>query len=346
MDKAYFKLHDFLCFSIEGEGSRLAKFIKEFEFYRVTEPVQSPDVAIVLADFRYHPGKNARTVNKKFIVDDDAVFAEDGYKVARWKVRISGLESETTTVQLYGNKPTNIIAARWFCETIIRLKMTLAGFPMVHSSCLCDGKRGAVMAASPSTGKTTTLLSWLEKGNPFCCDEYSILDQGKVHSYVTPFRFHAHNLDMNPMLERLPERDRRQIRMRTALLKATGGYADVTWDIGIGTAFPDVAVVDHCETAGLFVLTRAEVDHVTFVERSTEELVRMMQTINSFEWRGFEPYMRAWSYGHPGGRIAEFSKIEHDHMLRIAENTRVGEILIPSTFRSTTYNELIEVLGV
>lgn len=342
MPVADFLLHDFLSWRISGSGSRFEKFRKEFKYYQTDRPVENPDIVISLGDFPYSPPPGAILADKKFWVGPDEVFAHDNYKVAKWKVALSGLEKGPTNIRLWGNLPTNVIAARWFCETVIRVRMTLAGRPMVHSSCLSDGENGYVLAASPSTGKTTTLLSWLAKGNPFCSDEYSILDRGRVWSYVTPFRFHAHNLEMNPILKTLPAMDKAQIRLRTWLLKATGGYADVTWDIGLTDSLPQIPIVDHCKLSGLFVLTRAEVKTVEPVSRPLSQIITMLQKINAFELRGFGPYLRAYGFAHPASRIAEFAREENAALESVLKGVPVAELRIPSKYRPETYAELVE----
>jgi hypothetical protein len=344
METLFFSFHDLAAMAVTGSGTALAKFRKEFEYHRVEKLDGDPDIEVVLGDFAFQAKSGTRIVDKRYHLTEDAVYAEDGYKVARWKVMIEGLERKTTRVRLAGNLPTNVIAARWFGETILRVKMVLAGKPMVHSSCLTDGTHGHVLSASPSTGKTTILLSWLADGNPFCCDEYSILDTGKVHSYVTPFRFHSHNLEMNPILKDLPQSDRTQIRARTALLKATGGYADVTWDVNIREALPKVPIAKNCALTSLHVLTRANIEKLEVIERPVQQIVSMLQRINEFELRGFAPYLRAWGYAHPDGDVANYTQREKEALTQVLKDVPVAELRIPSDFRRTTYDQVVQVM--
>lgn len=347
MPRYYFQLHDFFSFSVEGEPSRVARYLSEFAFFQVPNRPEGPlAIEVVVNDFQYSPPTNAITVNKKFTVSEDCLYAEDSYKVARWKIKIVGLDAETTKVQVYGNLPANIILARWFCETIIRLKMTLAGYAMIHSSCLADDSSGVVLAACPSTGKTTSLLTWLAMGKPFCSDEYSILKDGTVWSYVTPFRFHRHNLEMNPeVAANLSTVDRWQVIWRTALLKMTGGYADVTWNISLEKALPGTEVISSCRLDGLYVVTRSEGSAVEVRERSIDEMVTLLHTINQFEWFGFGPYIDAWKYAHPNSSVAQLADIECKSFQRELALTSYREIRVPRRFTKQTFQELLQVVG-
>ncbi|MBF0105394.1 MAG: hypothetical protein HQM16_08725 [Deltaproteobacteria bacterium] len=344
MTKKYYKLHNFLTFSVEGEGQLPDSFDKEFAFYRTEPQVGAVNLQVVIGNFLWEPPRDSLVVNKTFILHDDTIYACDAYKVASWKIKITGLDSECTTVQVHGNYASKFVLARWFCESIIRLKMTLSGYPMLHSSSLCNGERGIVLAASPSTGKTTTLLTWLEKGNPFLSDEYSILDNNRIWSYVTPFRFHTHNLKINPVFSRnISFLDRLQIQWRTLLLKMTRGYADVTWNINLHKVKPDVFVVQHCQLAGVFVVTRTKKDQVARLTSGLDAVIKQLQIINQFEWRGFEHYIRAWSYAHPDGRVASLDRIEKEGLTRILKDNVFGQIHLPEKFCPKNFEEVIQV---
>ncbi len=346
MPEAHYAIHDLLLVRLSGPEGQFVKMDKEYNYYRV--PAAPPGRAVDI-DFSLHPFAKpslagAQTVDKKYHVDDIGLFASDRYKVAFWKTLIEGLDRPQTLVRFAGNVWSMVIVVKLFLEPLIRLKITLAGKAMVHSSCLTDGQRGFVLAASPSTGKTTTLLNWLTAGHPFVSDEYTILDDDGVWGYVTPFRFHAHNLEMNPILQGMPEATKRQIRWRTALLKLSGGYGDVTYNIGVRDALPQVPVAARAPFTSMFVITRADVPEPRVRTDRRDDVLRKLQLINQYEFRQFAHYLNAWSYVHPRSVVARYYDIERENLERVLANRPCFEINVPGNYTRRTYGELIELL--
>ena len=346
MPEGLYQIHDLLLIRLSGPAGQFAKVDKEYAYYRTpTAPAGRP----VDIDFDLHPFSppslvEAQTVDKKYRVDDRTLFAADRYKVAFWKTALDGLDQRETRVRFAGNRWSMVIVVKLFLEPLIRLKVTLSGKAMVHSSCLTDGTRGFVLAASPSTGKTTTLLNWLSAGHPFVSDEYTILDDDGAWGYVTPFRFHAHNLTMNPILANIPDSAKRQIRLRTALLKVSGGDADVTYNIGVREALPQVAISDRAPWTSLMVITRADAPAPRVRTDRRDEVIRKLQVINHFELRQFAQYMNAWTYVHPPSVIARYFDIERENLARVLASRPCYEVNVPTNYTRQTYDQLIELL--
>lgn len=345
MPEGRYSIHDKLRILLRGPAHQFMKVDKEYAYYRSADAGEGePDIVFDMHRFAPPTFPGAQTVDKKYLVGDEAIYARDGYKIARWAVQLRGLGEGPTEVRFAGNRPSMIIVVKLFLEPLIRFKLALQGLPMIHSSCLTDGERGFVLAASPSTGKTTTLLNWLAAGHPFVSDEYTILDEDCVWGYVTPFRFHSHNLEMNPILQTIPEYAKRQIRLRTALLKATGGYADVTYNIGVREALPQVAVRDRAPFTSMYVITRADVAEPTVREDRRDRIITKLQAINYYELRQFTHYLKAWSYVHPDSVGTRYFELEKQHFERVLRNRPCYEINVPAQYTNRTYDQLIELL--
>lgn len=346
MPEAFYNIHDLVLVKVSGPANRFFAVDKEYAHYRVAAPGagREPDIVFDMHPFAPPRFAGARTVHKKFQLGDGTIYAADRYKVAFWKVLIEGLGEKQTRVRFAGNRWSMIIVVKIFLETLIRLRFGLMGKPMIHSSCLTDGEQGFVLAASPSTGKTTTMLNWLAAGHPFVSDEHTILDDDGVWGYVTPFRFHAHNLKMNPLLRDLPAAAKRQIRLRTFLLRLTRGYADVTYNIGIDRALPALPVIARAPLTALFVITRAAVAAPAVVDDDRERILTKLQTINYFEFREFNDYLRAFAYVHPQSAVAQYYDIEREHFRRILAPRPCREIVVPEKFTPATYEQLMALL--
>ena len=139
-------------------------------------------------------------VNRKYHIYKDAIYAEDSYKVAKFKFMVCGLDTATTQIYFDGNFWAYYILYKFFIEPVIRFKLNAKGYFMIHSSSVYVDNKAFVFPASPSVGKTSTMLNWLHGGMAFIADEYSILKDGKVYSYPTPLRLHDYNLKANPYI--------------------------------------------------------------------------------------------------------------------------------------------------
>jgi len=344
MSEGFYSFHDLLTVRLHGPAARFAKVDKEYSYYRTEMLAGEPDIDFDMHPFAEPALPGAVTVDKKYQLADGRLYAADRYKVAFWKVLLEDLGTQPTRVRFAGNGWSMVIVVKFFLEPLIRIKTTLGGRMMVHSSCLSDGERGFMLAASPSTGKTTTLLNWLGAGHPFVSDEYTILDEQGAIGYVTPFRFHAHNLKMNPILQGMPDYAKWQIRLRTALLKATGGYGDVTYNIGVREALPQVPIADRAPCTSVFVITRADVDRPTAGTGDKEAIIGKLQAINFYELRQFVHYLKAWTYAWPESDIARYFEIERDNMRRLLADRPCREVLVPAAYTDGTFNQLIELL--
>jgi len=346
MQTVHLDLNETISASVMGAPADVAQFLAEFEHYRLEVLRRRPQhIDVVIAPVPA-PTSEHIVVNKKYAVGDDFIYARDRHKVALWQVRIDGLDRDRTRVQLWGNRFARIVWPRWFFETLIRLKYHHLGFSMLHSCTLCDDGGGRVLAASPSTGKTTVLLNWLGAGNPFCSDEYSIFKDGRVYSYVTPFRFHAHNLKRNAgVLAGIELWDRMQIQARTALLKATFGYADVTWKTGLGRTFPNTRIVESCPLRGIYLLTKSQGGEVARMELSADDMATKLLAMNQFEWFGFEPYLRAWAYAHPASWVASMPGHERQILLSQLGAADFAEIHVPREIEQRHYEAVLRATG-
>lgn len=345
MKTLHFQIHDLISFSVTGTDFRIKPFLKEFGYYlQENEGDTEEKISINIGKFMFKDKKHI-IVNKKFQVTDEGIYCEDYYKVAKWKVYLIDLDKKHTKIYLDGNLFANLIWARWFCETIIRLKLILKGYCMFHSSCISNGRKGIVFTASPSTGKTTTLLEWLSQGNPFCSDEYTIFKDGQIMSYVTPFRFHSYNLSNNKeALGQVKTFDRLQIGMRSLLLKLTLGYGDITWSMALKDVFPNVQVLEKCALKGFYILTKTNHEKMAVKQLSEQAIIDKACILNAFEWFGFGPYLKAYAYVNPESDLASLDAIEKSNLKRELNYCEYHEIRIPDRFEKNNTDRLLDFL--
>lgn len=343
MQVTHYNIHDILTFEVQSFSNRYSRLVEnEYSTYRVSGKIDGkPDIKLILGSCNKPKWDNVQIVDKKYFISDRSIWARDSYKVAFWDVLIKEFDKETMELHFNGNLFSPYVLIKLFVEPLIRIKMMLKGYPMVHSCCLCDGSEGVVIPASPSTGKTMTLLNWISEGNPFVSDEYSILHCGKVYSFVTPFRFHSHNLRQNKIVQKTSLFNKVQIHLRTLLLKATRGFADITWNIAVQSALPGIIIRKETILRKIAIFTKWSGDKVVIKEIDKENAIRRMVAINFFEFRQFKNYINAFGYIYPDSPLSDCYEQEKIAFRNALGNCSTFSVKVPSVYNRDTYNDII-----
>lgn len=61
------------------------------------------------------------------------------------------------------------ILYKFFIEPVIRFKLNAKGYFMIHTSSVCADGKAFIFPASPSVGKTSTMMNWLHRGEGIYC---------------------------------------------------------------------------------------------------------------------------------------------------------------------------------
>lgn len=341
--KKYYNIHGLLSMLIEGDEKAIDHLCKQCEYFAVAEEYSAPELEIRLGAFEPFTGngKPYDIVNRKYYVGEDVIYAEDTYKTAHWKLQISGLDSERTTLYFDGNGWTKYILHKSFVECLIRYKLNRKGCFMVHSSSVAINGDGVVFAASPEAGKTSTMLKYIEHGQSFMSDDFSLIHDGVLYAYPTPITLHSHNLKRHPMLAKcLSAKDKFQIRWRTLVLKMTFGMGDISYKVDIWNKV-DSGVAAKVPLKKIVLLTKCgNSDTVETRSMSREEFLGILGIVNYYETKIFYDYMKAYHYCNIQKSEDEF----FNRMLTNAEalftDSTYDEIRIPSKYDSNVFNEI------
>ena len=101
----YYSINGILSFSITGPGKKVDYVHKQYSYFLSDKPLDKVDIEVRVGSFdeKKIVGDEYQVVNRKYKIHEDAIFAEDSYKVAKWKFLIEGLRKEKTTVYFDGN---------------------------------------------------------------------------------------------------------------------------------------------------------------------------------------------------------------------------------------------------
>ena len=340
----YFKIHDFFSFSFAGKKQELSYLTKQYAFYEVFEKPTKLDLTIHIGPFPnpLSSGQRFYTVNRKYYVGFDSLYVKDRYKTAFWKLFIKGLGDQQVNIYFQGNSWSHMLLYKFIVEPILRYRLNEKALVMLHSSCIADDLGAIIFPASPSVGKTNSMINWLCRGKLFIGDEYTILASKKVYGYVTPLRLHSYNLEASPVLKKtIPGRDRLQIWWRSFLLKATLGYGDITHEVPLQTALPKVTISPTASLRALVLLTKTNVNKVTPQECQKEEILKKLITINRFETAyRFNEYFDAYFYSYPGHSTDQFWAKMRRNLEKILEDVPCFEVLMPYKYQQDTFRRL------
>lgn len=216
---------------------------------------------------------------------------------------------------------------------------------MIHSSAVYSNDKAYVFPASPSVGKTSTMLNWLHKGKGFIADEYTIISKESVYSYPTPLRLHDYNLRANPYVcEDMSFYDRFQIYLRTWIFRLTLGYGDVTHEVDIWNVFKNVKIINKSQLGKIIIFTKYAGKKVRIKDISKKEFVEKLLTIDRFESVRFNEYLDAYYYVNNISEEKQFWNQMRSNIEAIFSDDIYKEYNIPSFYSEDTFKQMNSIL--
>lgn len=344
----YYSINELVTFSISGPGKKVDYVNRQYSYFQCKEPLKSVDIEVRVGGFDENIilGNEYEVVNRKYRVCGDAIYAEDSYKVARWKFLIAGLRKEKTTIFFEGNYWGYYILYKFFIEPVIRLKLNDKGYFMIHSSAAFVEGRAFVFPASPSVGKTSTMLNWLHSGMGFIADEYTIIKDNQVYSYPTPLRLHDYNLKANPYIcDDMSIMDKLQICIRTWIFRLTFGYADVTHEVNIWNVIRGVKIHDKVPLGQIVIFTRFSGRQVREKKITQKEFIEKLLVIDRFETTRFNEYLDAYYYVNNVPKEKQFWDRMESNLMSMFPNQEYKELNIPEHYTEQTFKAINAALG-
>ncbi len=348
MKKRFYNINNLMTFSVVGPGKKVDYVHRQYSYFQCKKPVDNVDIEVRVGRFDENKimGNEYEVVNRKYRVRGDTIFAEDSYKAAKWKFLIAGLQKRKTQIFFDGNYWGYYILYKFFIEPVIRLKLNDRGYFMIHSSSVFVDGKAFVFPASPSVGKTSTMLNWLHSGMGFIADEYTIIKDGQVFSYPTPLRLHDYNLKANPYIcEDMLAIDKLQISIRTWIFRLSFGYADVTHEVDIWNVIRGVKIQDKAPLGQMVIFTKYSGEKVHVKKVSKKKFIEKLLIIDRFETTRFNEYLDAYYYVNDVPKEERFWDRMESNLLSMFSGSEYQEINIPAHYTEETFKDINEVLG-
>jgi glycosyltransferase involved in cell wall biosynthesis len=157
--------------------------LPELDFFTV-DRVEDPDIDVSIG-----------RVDRKRPQTASRITYDDGFGAFGFGVEIEqGSSTRVHASRLLARSPhvlyTNVV------EPILRWRFVENGFALVHGGCIAYGDRGFLVTARTDTGKTTTLLRTIARGEcSFLSDDLTLVaPDGRVLPYPKPLTISAHTV--------------------------------------------------------------------------------------------------------------------------------------------------------
>lgn len=346
--KRYYNVHNLISFSVEGNVKAVEHLCGQCEYFASDRVIDDVDLMISIGSFESIVDKKYEyvIVNRKYFVGNRVIFAEDTYKTAKWRLQIEDLDAKPTKFYFDGNGWTKYILHKSFVEVLLRYKLNQQGYLMIHSSSVAINGQGVVFPASPEAGKTSTMLNYLESGQRFMSDDFSLIGKNNVFAYPTPITLHSHNLKRHPFLKNaLTERDKIQIQLRTLVLKATFGKGDISYKVDIWNKLHDVKVADQVPLNKLILITKYSNDKVSLRKMTRQEFAEKLLTVNYYETVLFDGYLKAYYYKNLADGHREFWARMRTNINDILTEDSYFELLLPKRYSAQEFSIISDMVN-
>lgn len=350
--KKYYNVHGLISFSIEGSEKSIEYLCSQCNYFVSDETIEHEDIVIKIGAFESLVDQKCsyHIINRKYYVGENAVFANDMYKTARWRMQIEDLDGEQTRFYFDGNGWTKYILHKSFVEALLRYKLNQKGYLMVHSSAtyIKEGMVGGVVfAASPEAGKTSTMLNYLDVGNGFMADDFSLLGSGNVYAYPTPITLHSHNLKRHSFLKNaLNASDKWEIAWRTMVLKLTMGMGDISYKVDIWNKLPECSVAACVPLSHLVLLTKWSGETVKYNKITKAMMIEKLLIVNYYETILFNGYLKAYEYVNLMRFEDSFWHKMRQNIENILTETEYDEIFLPCQYSEQVFRDVDNIVKI
>lgn len=228
---------------------------------------------------------------------------------------------------------------------------------MIHASAVNYEGETILFPAWKGSGKTNTLLTFLEAGADHIADDRLWLDsQGTVCSYPTPLHLHRYNLRSFPSLdpgfstrrawlsERLTERTRRSpSRLARATSVINNALITQSAWTRVDESFPDAAQCHEAEVDRIVLLQATTAEEPSREELSVASFSTAMAAIHEDEWnRDLDGIHRAFDTLFDGEKTAELDRLRERERRVVSEAASDVPLCRLSIPRRDHWNETLK----
>ncbi len=332
---SYYNFHDIITVRISCEKtSAFDSYLNRIFAHYATGHIERPQLCIDIG--RFKPDTSGCVLlDEHFHVREDYIYYRNRYKYAWWDVQIKGIESGLMNVRMQGNPVSRMVIPGETIYSLIRYKLGIEGYPLLHGSGVGKNGAGYVFSARGGTGKTITAINAVKKGLDFYSDDSVILGKGKLFSFIVPFNLRF-TYDVEKMLGiRFHPSLKFELFWKKALYYASLKTVSLFTNFDAKDAFKE-AIKDSCRIAKVFILTQGE---KFSIRRGLprEEAARKLFLNVWFESPELIGLNYAYNFVFPRSSTAFFWENMSDRIFESIKDTAVAEVILPRQYTNEVF---------
>ena len=343
MAERYYNIHDIVKFKVVSSSLFERQFSNIYESYKnfETEKIDNPDFNVYLGKFT-PSNHDCHIIQDKYYIKENYFYCtKDSYKVIKWEFEMAGFEGDNTTVRIHSDFIGYMFMAGIIIDFLIRFKMNEKGYPIVHASCVSKDNHGFLFSARSGGGKTTIALNLVENGFKFLGDDFSILHNNAVLSFLSPLNIFTYNL--SPVIRRnFGVKNKVILGLKELLYKMTLGYIKIFTMINPCDVFPDL-IADKSKLDGIFLIIPKEEFYIEKIGK--DELIEhliMNQKLNSLF---FLKYISEYSYIFPESNLStHWDRYKENLKMNLPDNIPVYTVEVPQKYDKKIFEKIWEMI--
>lgn len=335
-----YNLHDLLTFKVYDKQSIICRFFStidlEYNNFR-SEDISKPDFTIYLGDFS-PSNQGCHVFDNKYYVKKNYFFCEDSYKYAKWKFEINGFEGSNTEVRISANFFSGILISGFVVDSLINFKLCEKGYALTHSSCVSKENSAYLFTAQGGGGKTSTAAYAVENGFDFMGDNFTILDNGYVRSFLSPLNIFSFNL-LPFIYNNMNMSSKIEFHIKNMIYNLIG--LRIVTKINPKEVFPD-SLTHISKLDSVFLLIPNE--NFGILEMSKEELIQHMVANMKLDSIPFVKYMMEYSYLFPDSKIAAHWDAYEGNLRSNLGHPNIYRVSVPQIYDQDTFKRIWKMI--
>lgn len=326
-----YRFHELFSMALRSDSFKARKhFQAEYGALR-DDASEPPDLEVTVSDFDLHTNGNLSRFGR-YSVWEDWIYANDSYKVARWKFALRGLGAQTTQLFFQGGPFSLDFLQHYLVEQIMRYKVSERGSTLVHGSCVAKDGLSVLCPGLGHTGKTALALRKVLEGWQFQADDYVFVSSvGETLSYPRRLHISDHMHDACPDgMRNLSGRHRLSIKTKKLIYYLSLKYGDLSEALQITELIPQAQVAARARLGAVVLLIGTdgtEVKEPRPIE--TDELIDRIAAINSREGLPFVKVMLAHQPSEGLMSLHEWWGLERENLRQALSGVPAVMLAVP-----------------
>jgi len=313
-----YNIHGFCTFDILDNSGYMSEATvdvqQRYQYFKTDyDPALPPDMRVVIEGFE--PNVEGCTVldDSYWIKKGYLYFSGERYKMgARWSFDVSGLDGGVIELRIAANLLGRPFIAGRIISFFIYYLLQRQGCSLLHASAAARDGEAFLFAARGGGGKTTlALAAAFSKDMNFMGDNFVILKDGLIYSYLSDLNMFGYNL--HPRVWRsLTKFERIRFRMFAVIHRLTFGYIKIFSSVS-PLRFLEGSLCDSAPLKRLSLMKTWKEYSVNSLTR--EDLIASMTSNMKLEFFSFVRHTAAYACRFPESTMASLWEAYSDQLV-------------------------------